>query len=71
MIFCHKGTISIEGDTNELISETSRSLYAIIESQAEQSEEPFEDTAKWMIAMITNSILETNKAIKALKGDST
>lgn len=64
MIFCHKGTISIDGDTKELIAETSRSLYAIIESQSEQSEEPFEDTAKWMITMITNTILEINKAMK-------
>ena len=62
MIFCHKGNVSIDGDTQELVAETSRMLYELIKSQAEQSKEPFEDTAKWMITMITNVVLEANKA---------
>lgn len=45
------------------MAESARILYALIRAQSDADNKPFEKTAEWMITIITNTILETNRAM--------
>lgn len=63
MIIVKNKKIALDGDTRSLMAESARILYALIRAQSDADNKPFEKTAEWMITIITNTILETNRAM--------
>lgn len=62
MIIIKGGSVTLDGDTKGLMAECAKGLYTLINAQANASNAPFTKTAEWMITVITNAVLEANKA---------
>lgn len=63
MIIVKGKQLTLDGNTRSLMAESARILYALIRAQSDESNKPFEETAEWMITIITNTVLKANRAV--------